>query len=259
MLILLPPSEGKSIPTSGPRLDLGSLSFLGLTRTRSVVLDSLARLCRVDPEGAAEALGLRVRQGHEVGRNAAIKKAPCAPALSVYSGVLFEALEYSSLPAVARRRADRDIAVASALWGLVRPRDLIPHYRLSGSTSLPGLGTMSRVWHVPVSAAIEEEPGLIIDLRSGTYQALGPVPASCADRAVTVRVLQERDGTRSVVSHHNKSAKGRIARAVLISTARPATPAQFADTLTGCGFTVEAGAPPRPGAATRFDVIVAAD
>lgn len=258
MLILLPPSEGKSIPVSGPPLDLASLSFPGLTHTRTRVLGSLARLCRTDPQEATIVLGLGVRQDHEVARNAAIDQAPCEPALKVYAGVLFEALGYATLPATARRRADRDLVVASALWGLVRPRDLIPHYRLGGSANLPGVGTMAHAWRVPVSKAIEQEPGLIVDLRSGTYQALGPLAHSCADRAVTVRVLQEKDGRRSVVSHNNKSTKGRIARALVQAKRAPATPAQFAEVLANGGFTVEVSTSSRPGAALRLDVIVAA-
>ena len=50
--------------------------------------------------------------------------------------------------------------------------------------------------------------GLVVDLRSGSYAALAPVPG-----AVTVQVLSERpDGTRTVVSHFNKAHKGRLAR-----------------------------------------------
>ena len=38
------------------------------------------------------------------------------------------------------------MAVTSALFGLVRPGDRIPAYRLSGDVSLPGLGPVAGVW-----------------------------------------------------------------------------------------------------------------
>ena len=92
--------------------------------------------------------------------------------------MLYEALDYAGLTAAGRRRADEQVAIASALWGLVRPTDLIPAYRLSAGTALPGLGPLARAWRDPVSSAIAAVDGLIVDLRSGGYVALGPVPRS---------------------------------------------------------------------------------
>ncbi len=43
MLILLPPSEGKTAPRRGNRLDLDRLSFPGLTHARREMLDALVR------------------------------------------------------------------------------------------------------------------------------------------------------------------------------------------------------------------------
>ena len=54
------------------------------------------------------------------------------------------------------------------------------------------------------------EHELIVDLRSGSYAALGRVSG-----AVKVDVVAERaDGRRTVVSHFNKAHKGRLARAL---------------------------------------------
>ena len=44
MLILLPPSEGKTAPSEGAPVELDSLPFPGLTKTRSRLLDVLSRL-----------------------------------------------------------------------------------------------------------------------------------------------------------------------------------------------------------------------
>ena len=70
MLILLPPSEGKSAPEDGPTLDLAALSFPSLTKARRQVLDRLIALCRGDLDLAATTLGLGVTQRGEVGANA---------------------------------------------------------------------------------------------------------------------------------------------------------------------------------------------
>ncbi len=255
VLILLPPSEGKSAALDGPVLDPSALSFPSLAPARQCVLTALVDLCRGDVDVAAAALGLGPTQRGEVGANSLLPAEPCAPAIEVYTGVLYEALDYSGLTAAGKRRADEHVAIASALWGLVRPGDLIPAYRLSAGTSLPGLGPIARTWRDPVSSAIASVEGLIVDLRSSGYVALGPVPASAADRTATVRVLQERNGRRTVVSHFNKATKGRMVRALLSSRRTPRTPIAFAQALDALGFRVETQ-PARTGQPTALDVIV---
>lgn len=241
MLILLPPSEGKSAPDDGPRLDVKAMSFPSLAPTRRRVLVDLISLCRGDLDQAAATLGLGVTQRGEVGANARLRRAPCAPAIEVYTGVLYEALDAASLGSRARRRLRTDVAISSALFGLVRPQDPIPSYRLSGSTALPGLGTLASVWRDPVSREIARHDGLIVDMRSGAYVSLGPIPTSVSERAATVRVLTERSGKRTVVSHFNKATKGRIVRGLVGSTRTPTDGWSLADVLDTLGYRVEQG------------------
>ena len=57
MLILLPPSEGKSAPNRGKHLALAHLGFSGLTEPREQVLTALTGLCAGDPAHAAKTMG----------------------------------------------------------------------------------------------------------------------------------------------------------------------------------------------------------
>lgn len=239
MLILLPPSEGKTAPSTKRTLDLAALSFPELNTTRERVLAELMRQCRSDPDHAATLLGLGPKQSDDIGRNADLRRQPCGPAIEVYTGVLFDALGYATLSARARKRARQHVAISSALWGLVRPADAIPAYRLSGSAALPGIGSLTGVWKGPVSAVLAETAGLIVDLRSGTYVSLGPIPAAAVARAVTVRVLQEKGGRRTVVSHHNKATKGLLLRRLLESSRTPRTVGALQQALTELGFRTE--------------------
>jgi cytoplasmic iron level regulating protein YaaA (DUF328/UPF0246 family) len=212
------------------------------------------RQCRSDPDHAAALLGLGPKQSDDIGRNADLKRQHCGPAIAVYAGVLFDALDYPSLTPRARTRARKHVVISSALWGLLRLTDRIPAYRLSGSVRLPTLGTLAGVWKRPLSSVLDGMPGLIIDLRSGTYTSLGPIPHSAAHRAVTVRVLQETAGRRSVVSHHNKATKGRLLRALLESGSTPRTPAALQRALGDLGFCVEDAGTSAVG--SHLDVIV---
>lgn len=255
MLILLPPSEGKCAAETGPTLDLGTLSFPTLTATRRSVLSHLVTLCRGDVSTAMTTLDLGPTQRGEIGANARLRKEPCAPAIDVYTGVLYESLDASSLTGRARQRLHDHVAIASALWGVVRPTDLIPAYRLSGGTSLPGLGPLSSAWRAPLATVWEGTDGLVVDLRSSAYVGLGPLPRSVAERAATVRVLTERDGRRTVVSHNNKATKGRAVRALLQSRRTPHEAATLADVFEAAGFRVE-HVPGRSGRADVLDIIV---
>ncbi len=257
MLILLPPSEGKSPPHRGRPLDLGSLAFPALTQDRAAVLDALVTLCTSDqPAGAAKMLGLGPTQTAEVAANARLRQAPTARADSVYSGVLYEALDLASLSGPARRRATSWLAVTSALFGLLRPADRIPAYRLSGGVSLPGIGRVSTFWGRRLDATVREAAGrgLVVDLRSSGYAGFWRPGPDLAARVVSVRVLHETGGRRSVVSHFNKATKGRLVRSLLEDGAAPSSPARFADHLGGLGWKVEQG--PRDGSGTRLDVVV---
>ena len=255
MLILLPPSEGKTAPRRGTPMDPASLSFPALHDARAEVLDALVSLCTSDRAVAAATLGLGTTQADEVDRNALLRSAPAARADRVYSGVLYEALDLPSLDGAAKRRATQWVAIASGLFGLVRPADRIPAYRLSGDAVLPGLGTVAGVWREALGPEVTDlvGDGLLVDLRSGMYAAFWR-PAGLA-RVATVRVLHEVAGRRQVVSHFNKATKGRIVRALLQDGSAAASPARFAEQLRDLGWTVEAGPAERAG--TRLDVVVA--
>jgi cytoplasmic iron level regulating protein YaaA (DUF328/UPF0246 family) len=248
VLILLPPSEGKSAPRRGKPLDLPSLSLSVLTESRRTVLDAVVDLCTTQPpERAAEVLGLGRTQTDLVEQDAALPTAPTARADTVYTGVLYA----PSLSPSARRRATSWVAVASGLFGLVRPHDRIPAYRLSPQVNLPGVGPVARHWAAHLAPAVSEARGrgLVVDLRSGAYVPFWR-PARDDSRVVSVRVLHEVNGKRSVVSHFNKATKGRLVRSLLEEGTAVTSVTALADQLRDLGWLLE-----RDG--TRLDVIVA--
>lgn len=254
MLIFLPPSETKAFPSGPAPVDLDALALPGLAPTRSGLVDALTRLSRGPEADALAALGISERQAGELTHNAGLLSAPAGPAAEVYTGVLYDALDLPSL----RDAADR-VLIFSGLWGVLRPGDRIPHYRCSAGVKLPGTGSVSTAWKKALREplAARADGRLVVDLRSGAYAGLWSPGAN----AVTVRILHEREagGTvkRSVVSHFNKSTKGRLARALLESGQRPGKPAEFADAVRDLGYTVEPGpAATRPDAPAAFDIVV---
>ena len=234
MLVLLPPSETKHPGGDGPPLDLAALTAPELTPVRTELVEALVKLADDVPASRA-ALGLSPKQDDEIERNAALWTSPTLPALQRYTGVLYDALDVRSLTRAQRARADRRLAVGSALFGVVGGADLVPAYRLSAGSTLPGQPTLRALWKPALSPVLAAVDGLVVDLRSGSYAALAPVPG-----AVDLQVLSERpDGTRSVVSHFNKAHKGRVARLLAASTAEPVDVVGLRRLLRRAGLHVE--------------------
>ncbi|MDY5785203.1 peroxide stress protein YaaA [Corynebacterium sp.] len=226
MLILLPPSETKA---PGGQPGEMSVSFPALDPVRRTIIDDLAAL-GVDEMMAA--LKLPASKRPEAEENLSLRDAPVMPAISRYTGVLYDALRPDTLPSVAVEK----LAIGSALFGVVRAGDLVPRYRLSGGSKLPArdgsVPTMRARWGASISEVLAGQ-GFIVDMRSGAYNALGPVPG-----AVTVRVETEVDGARKVVSHFNKHYKGELARALALGP-ECATVKEVADAALAAGFVVE--------------------
>lgn len=207
MLVLLPPSEGKARPEAGEPVDLDSLAFADqLGERREELLEAL---------------------------DSSLRNAPAAPAAEVYTGVLYGRLDLPELPA----KAQRQVLIASALWGFVRPDDRIPYYRLPPKEKLDGIGPLAKYWRPALAEALPDEEGdLILDMRSAAYSTMWkPKQATL----LAVRAFTESDGERKAVSHMAKAVRGDVARALLESKKSPADPAGAAVTAESAGFTVE--------------------
>ena len=229
VLILLPPSEGKTAPTSGPSLDLDSLLDADrLTAARREVMSALAEVSRSDE--AASVLGLGPRSAVQVSTNLTLETSPCVPAHQLFTGVLYEAARLDSIAEEAAGRAalERHCVVLSGLWGILSPTDLVPDHRLSMGTSLPGPGRLPAFWKQHLASSLTEmaAQGLVVDCRSADYAAAWKPAARDGIEVVTVRVVRTAaDGSRKVVSHMAKHARGLLAGELIRAVAGGTLPA----------------------------------
>lgn len=241
MLVLLPPSETKRPGgTEGTRLDFAALGFPALTRPRRVAVDAVRRLSR-NLGAATTGLKLGTTQAAEVARNRVILTSPVMPAIDRYDGVLYEGLDAGSLSPAQRAFAGRHVAIASAAFGLTMALDPIPAYRLSHDSRLPGVA-LGRLWRAPLGEVLSATEGLLVDLRSEAYAALGPLPVR--DDAVFVRVVSEdASGRRRALNHFNKQGKGVFTRRLVeAGIDHPDVEALLA-WAAGAGIRLERGAP----------------
>lgn len=237
VLILLPPSESKTGRPRGRALDLERLSLPGLTAARAALLGPVAEVSSRDT--AAELLGVSPNLTEEIARNTRLATAPTVPAAELYTGVLYDALDLSSLDPASRRRATRRVLVISALFGALRLTDRVPPYRLSMAVNLPGVGPLAGHWRGPLAAELPTAigRGLVIDCRSSTYAAAWVPQGELARRWVQIRVPG--------ATHMAKHTRGLVTRALSESPEDPRTPAGLADVLSGASA---------PGSAAAFRV-----
>jgi cytoplasmic iron level regulating protein YaaA (DUF328/UPF0246 family) len=189
MLILLPPSEGKNEPSRTKKLNLCSLSFADdLTQPRERVL--------------AQYKG--------------INQSKCDTAAYVYSGVLYQSLDYASLSPSAKKRADKSILIISAAFGALRLTDLIPNYKFKIEPKL---------WKAPLAAALvglDEE--LVIDMRSSTFATVWiPEPGN----TVGIRIFTKVGGQKKVITHMSKKYRGEVARYLVSQSSNPKSPQEL--------------------------------
>ena len=248
MLFLLPPSETKKI--GGKSLNIGqvALTFGQLNEARDQVYSALKFLCEGNADVAAKVLGLGKKQLDDLQVNLEVQTSPIMPALDRYTGTLYDGLhgrglkgsptEFAELSVAQRERADDSVLIQSALFGLIPATNLIPNYRLSGTTRLPGL-SLKDVWahaHERVWPRLAGQT--FIDLRSKTYGELAPIPEDLHSFWVEV-VAESSDGQRRALNHFNKKAKGEFLRSVLSLKSPASTIADLKKAAKAVGLRLE--------------------
>ena len=133
--------------------------------------------------------------------------------MSVYSGVLYQALDWSSLSPAAKKRGEVAVVIISAKYGVVRPSQRIESYKEKID---------NKAMREPIAAALDPiKTGLIVDCRSSTYKTVWRSPIEIT---VEIRVSTVVDGVRTVVTHMSKKTRGEITRWLLQSRSLPKTP-----------------------------------
>jgi uncharacterized protein len=186
--ILLPPSEGKNSPTKLRNLDLKKLTYAKeLQELRKKILAAHKEIDQ--------------------------KRADLAS--NVYSGVLYQALDFESLNSTAKTRARKSILIFSAAYGVVKIDDLISSYKFK---------PVAKFWRAKLDKALADlSDELIVDCRSSTYQSMWtPNP----ENTVAIRVFTLVGNKKKVITHMSKKTRGEVARHLLQSAA-PKSPIEL--------------------------------
>jgi len=217
-LILLPPSEGKSSGGEGPPLVLNTLSFDALNPTRERIATALVKLSE-RPRSSRHLLGVRgVALEKAMAENASLDDAPTLPAIERYTGVMYDAIDHQSLDADARDAFGQNVIIMSGLFGMVRPFDMIPAYKLKMGAKLIRKKTCASVWKPLITSSLAGSSGngVIWDLLPIEHSAAWDSSSVPHKKRFTVKFLERNAaGELRTVNHWSKLLKGSLIRHLL--------------------------------------------
>ena len=218
-LILIPPSEGKSGGGAGPCWLDTKHSFEEIEQPRREVIGSLEKVMKEDELARSKLLGVKGKKVDEATEaNLNLFSPTTLPAIERYTGVLYDALDYCSLSSEMRKKVDEQVVIFSGLWGVLRPRDQIPEYKLKMGARLPEIGVVSRFWKPYLTSVLEPDTKECVwDLLPGEHSA--GWDSSITKTRIRVKFLDAviKNGEKKLVtvSHWNKLLKGALIQYVL--------------------------------------------
>jgi len=185
ILILIPPSEGKNKGGEGK-----------LESIHPVTRELLSRVAGADSKKLYGLKGKALEDAIET--NKQVLSSGLLPAIERYKGVVYQGIDFDSLDN--KELFDERVRIVSGLFGLVRPSQQIPNYRLK----IDKLDA-AKLWKPVIS---EELKGcFVIDLLPQAHKK-----AISYDNGVVVDFVIVKDGERVPAGHNGKFIKGRFVR-----------------------------------------------
>ncbi|MDK7160588.1 peroxide stress protein YaaA, partial [Pauljensenia sp. UMB3104] len=85
--------------------------------------------------------------------NIDLYSAPCDAAENLFTGVLYDAVSFPTLPEQHHAVALETTRVFSGLFGVVNLDDVLPNHRLAMGTKLPDIGPLPTYWKKPLDTS----------------------------------------------------------------------------------------------------------
>lgn len=242
-LILLPPSEGKSVGGTGAAWTAGTMR-IDLDRQRLEVVAALVDAMSADTDQRQRLLGVKGEALESAtAANRTLDTSPTRPAIERYTGVLYDAIDAGSIEGSARGVLEDSVLIVSGLWGLVAPTDPIPLYKLKMGARLRSLGRLSTWWRPAIGAALDTiGRGRIVwnllprEHDAALAHAWGPGYGPVEHYSVSFLQPNTR-GELVAVSHWNKFLKGALVRHLVEHPS--ATPADLVEWRHPSGFLLD--------------------
>lgn len=226
-ILLIPPSESKTIPPksgmvySEARKDPKKNAFQNLDPLRDRVIAAL-QVAMSRGAGLEDLLEVRGEALDEaIRQNRNIFTSPAIAAHRLYSGVMFDAIGYPKLSVAHKKVFDTKTLIVTGLFGVVRPTDHLPPYKVKMAGNLGGaVGRLCAFWRRPVSEIIRKAVrGKVVwdflpEQHRRVWDCSGEYVARHQVKFVN-RVVRNGVAEYKTISHHSKALKGVLIRYLL--------------------------------------------
>ena len=200
MLILIPPSEGKTkVKSSGVKFSKTNFVFKEDVKKIVVLLESLSEL----GEDLSSIYGTSQEKSELFHRqNQDVFNSKCANAIERYTGVVYEHIDWQSLNEKAKQYMIKHVRIFSGLFGMVAPNTLIPNYKLKMNVL-----SLQNHWSPILTKALEDEE-VVFDLLPQVHRkAYKP-----SKKVTKVDFVVKKKGKKTAAGHYGKAVKGEFIR-----------------------------------------------
>ena len=215
--ILLPPSEGKNSNSTNDKYSIEKLnktnnSFIELDTLRyqisSNLKDSINSSDEIKHEKILDLKGNNLKSAIQKTLN--FENELTTSTINRYDGVMFKAINYNDMSQVQKENFNNSVIFIDGMFGLLKPQDLIPDYKLK-ITSKFGRFNMTSFWKENLYEKLNkifQNTELVIDILPGAHRKV--VNFSNAENYVEIMFATIKDGKLKNAGHESKKLKGEI-------------------------------------------------
>jgi len=193
VLILIPPSEEKK---EGGKYD--PLENAGIISDAARIMTERLRKYRGNWERLLSLKGQVLEKAIEA--NKSILASPTLPAVERYTGVMYEGIDYAGLEEPARKFFQEHVRIVSSVFGLLKPNDHIPDYRMKMEKL-----NAAQFWNPIISKELEGY--YVIDLLPPIYRK-----AVTYENGIAVDFVIVKDDEEIPAGNSGKYIQGRFVR-----------------------------------------------
>ena len=198
MLILTPPSEGKSGCNTVDKT-FNETDFVFKEQVKNI-LNILNELNEKEIMSIYGTTLDKAKNSHHINLNIFTNK--CSMAIERYTGVVFKNLDWNSLNSIAQTYIKQNMRIFSGFFGILKPDTLIPNYKLKMDVL-----SLANYWKTDISNYVKNEK-LILDLLPVAHRKALKVGGNI----VKINFMINKNGKLIQSAHAGKVIKGKFIR-----------------------------------------------
>ena len=217
-IILLPNSEGKKSESNfeiyEDVIKVGKNSFSKLDVFRREIVNELLELKNEKKEILKKIFDIKddKKLEYDMNNNLTLLSQNTNFAINRYSGVMFKAIDYSSMSDSVKNNFNNNVVFLDGLFGLLKPLDKIPNYKLKINSKLSSVN-IEKFWkkNISDSGVFENYKNcIIIDLLPGSHRKVLPKYIVDSENYFKINfyVYDVKNKKNKNVGHQSKMLKG---------------------------------------------------